>query len=61
MLFRSALYWIIAFGFPTLRETISAALPTIVFVVVVYYFWGRSTWEKHLRALREARLVEATG
>ena len=57
----TALYWIIAFGFPTLRETISAALPTIVFVVVVYYFWGRSTWEKHLRALREARLVEATG
>src|SRR6059036_957339 len=57
----TALYWIIAFGFPTLRETISAALPTIVFVVVVYYFWGRSAWEKHLRALREARLVEATG
>ena len=56
----TALYWIIAFGFPTLRETISAALPTIVFVVVVYYFWGRSAWEKHLRALREARLVEAT-
>src|SRR3989449_313862 len=57
----TALYWIIAFGFPTLRETISAALPTIIFVVVVYYFWGRSAWEKHLRALREARLVEATG
>src|SRR2546422_571543 len=57
----TALYWIIAFGFPTLRETISAALPTIVFVIIVYYFWGRSAWEKHLRALREARLVEATG
>jgi len=57
----TALYWIIAFGLPTLRETISAALPTIVFVVVVYYFWGRSAWEKHLRALREARLVEASG
>jgi len=57
----TALYWIIAFGLPTLRETISAALPTIVFVVIVYYFWGRSSWEKHLRALREARLVEASG
>src|SRR3989454_9521555 len=55
------LYWIIAFGFPAVRETISAALPTMAFVVVVYYFWGRSAWEKHLRALREARLVEASG
>jgi len=57
----TALYWIIAFGLPILRETISAALPTMAFVVVVYYFWGRSAWEKHLRALREARLVEASG
>src|SRR3989442_4852676 len=56
----TALYWIIAFGFPTLRETISAALPTIIFVVVVYYFWGRSAWEQHLRALREARLFDAS-
>ena len=58
---QAAFYYEQAFGFPALRETISAALPTIVFVLVVYYFWGRSAWEKHLRALREARLVEATG
>ncbi len=57
----TALYWTIAFGFPTLRETSSAALPTIVFVVALYYVWGRSSWAKHLRALREARLVESAG
>src|SRR5207247_1644679 len=45
----------------TLRETTSAALPTIAFVVALYYLWGRSAWQKHLRALREARLVEASG
>ena len=42
----TAMYWVIAFGFPAVRETISAAIPTIGFVVVVYYFWGRATWEK---------------
>jgi cytosine/uracil/thiamine/allantoin permease len=57
----TALYWVIAFGFPALRETISAAVPTILFVTLVYYVWGRSAWETHLRRLREARLVEASG
>ncbi len=52
-------YWILAFVFPTLRETITASLPTIVFVVVVYYIWGRSTWTKHLRASGQERPAEA--
>src|SRR5205809_723792 len=43
----TALYWTIAFGFPALRETTSAALPTIAFVVALYYLWGRSAWQKH--------------
>ncbi len=55
----TAVYWIMAFVFPAVRETVSAALPTIVFVVVVYYFWGKAAWEKELHALRERRLVEA--
>ncbi len=57
----TAVYWTVAFGFPALRETISAALPTILFVIVVYSLWGRSAWERNLRALREKRLIEATG
>src|SRR5437899_2196908 len=56
----TALYWMIAFGFPAVRETISAALPTIIFVVFVYYFWGRSAWERQLRAVREGRLVASS-
>ncbi len=55
----TVVYWLVAFGFPAVRETISAALPTIAYVVVVYYFWGRSAWERQLRAIREAKLVES--
>jgi nucleobase:cation symporter-1, NCS1 family len=31
-----ALYWIIAYAFPTVRETISAAIPTMLFVSIAY-------------------------
>ena len=55
----TVVYWIMAFAVPSLRETFTAAAPTIAFVVIVYYFWGKSTWTKHLRALRQRKLVEA--
>ncbi len=56
----TVVYWLIAFGFPSVRETISAALPTIAYVVVVYFFWGRAAWERQLRAVREAKLIAAS-
>ncbi|MGQ0797919.1 MAG: purine-cytosine permease family protein [Methanobacteriota archaeon] len=55
----TSIYWVVAFGFPAVRETVSAALPTIAFVGLVYYLWGRAAWTRHLQALREARLVES--
>lgn len=54
----TTLYWVLAFLLPVLRETFTAAVPTIAFVVVVYYVWGKSVWSKRLHELRRQRLVE---
>ncbi len=42
----TAVYWVLAFGFPAIRETVTAAVPTVVFVTVVYYFWSRASLAK---------------
>ena len=52
-------YWSVAFGFPRVRETVSASLPTIAFVVVVYLVWGRTAWDRQLKSVRETKLVGA--
>ncbi len=59
LLLGTVVYWAVAFLVPGLRNNLTASGPTILFVVVVYFIWGRSTWLKHLRAQREKRLVEA--
>lgn len=37
----TVLYWVIGFGFPALRETVTATLPTVLLVGVVYGLWSR--------------------
>lgn len=59
LLLGTVVYWGVAVVLPDLRQNLTASGPTILFVVVVYYLWGKSTWVKHLKALREKRLVEA--
>ncbi len=59
LLLGTVVYWGVAVVLPDLRQNLTASGPTILFVVVVYYIWGKSTWVKHLKALREKRLVEA--
>ena len=54
----AGVYWVLAFAVPVLRETITAAVPTIVFVSLVYYVWGKSVWTRRLQVLRHRRLVE---
>ncbi|MBI2649729.1 cytosine permease [Candidatus Woesearchaeota archaeon] len=36
----TVIYWIIAFGLPRLREKYTAAIPTIIVISIVYYFWA---------------------
>lgn len=48
------LYWVVAFGLPAVRETVTAALPTIAFVVAVYWLWGGAAWSRHAAAAAEA-------
>ena len=35
------IYWIIAFGFPRLREKYTAAIPTMIIISLVYYLWSK--------------------
>ena len=43
----TALYWMIAFGFPLLRTQIGATIPTIVVVATVYALTARRTKPSH--------------
>ncbi len=61
LLLGTAVYWLVAIALPGVRQNATASLPTVLFVVAVYYVWGKRTWVRHLRALREQRLVEAAG
>jgi cytosine/uracil/thiamine/allantoin permease len=36
------IYWIIAYGFPELREKYTAAIPTMIIISVVYYLWSKN-------------------
>ena len=36
----TVIYWIIAFGFPSLREKYTAAIPTIIIISIIYYLWS---------------------
>lgn len=35
----TVIYWIFGYVFPVVRQTVTAALPTIVYVATVYYWW----------------------
>ena len=35
------IYWVIAFGFPRLREKYTAAIPTMIIISLIYYFWAK--------------------
>ena len=37
----TVIYWVIAFGFSKLREEYTAAIPTMIIISIIYYFWSR--------------------
>lgn len=37
----TVVYWAIAYVFPTVRQSITAAVPTIIYVSIIYYFFAR--------------------
>ncbi len=39
-----AVYWVVAFGLPALRERYTAALPSLIVTGIVYYLWGGLPW-----------------
>lgn len=41
LIFGTVIYWIIAYGFPKLRERYTAAIPTMIVISFIYYFWAR--------------------
>ena len=42
----TAVYWVVAFGFPRVREGITATLPTVVIAALVYLFWQASQGQR---------------
>ena len=52
----TALYWIIAFAFPDVRSAISATIPTIAVVAIVYAVTAR----RDARVTSAARAADAT-
>ena len=41
LLLGTAVYWVVAFGLPRVREGITATLPTVVIAALVYLLWAR--------------------
>ena|SRR3990170_8070199 len=46
LLLGTAVYWVVAFGFPRVREGITATLPTVVIAALVYLFWQASQGQR---------------
>jgi len=46
LLLGTAVYWVVAFGFPRVREEITATLPTVVIAALVYLFWQASQGQR---------------